>query len=165
MVFDSLAHRPLAAALVQLVNADSLSAAVPASVTDSLGRYEFDGVPAGRYLLGFLHPLIDSIGVEPKAREVRVDGTGNVRHDLALPGANTIRVSLCGAAAVADSDAVILGVVRHASGGQAVDSAVVAAEWIEMFLERGRVQFEGKAADLLLRDDLLRSVFLGQGPA
>ncbi len=139
VVFDSLANRPLASALVQLVNADSLSAAAPTSVTDSLGRYEFDGVPAGRYLLGFLHPVLDSIGVEPKAREVRVDGTGNVRRDLALPGANTIRVSLCGAAAVADSDAVILGVVRHASGGQAVDSAVVAAEWIEMFLERGRV--------------------------
>lgn len=32
------------------------------------------------------------------------------------------------------------------------------------FLERGRVQFEGRSADLLARDDLLRSVFLGQAP-
>ncbi len=30
------------------------------------------------------------------------------------------------------------------------------------FLERGRVQFEGRSSDLLQRDDLLRSVFLGQ---
>lgn len=32
------------------------------------------------------------------------------------------------------------------------------------FMERGRVQFEGRSADLLARDDLLRSVFLGQAP-
>lgn len=32
------------------------------------------------------------------------------------------------------------------------------------FLERGRVQFEGRSSDLLGRDDLLRSVFLGQEP-
>lgn len=30
------------------------------------------------------------------------------------------------------------------------------------FLERGRVQFAGRSADLLARDDLLRSVFLGE---
>jgi ABC-type branched-subunit amino acid transport system ATPase component len=33
------------------------------------------------------------------------------------------------------------------------------------FLERGRVQFEGRSADLSNRDDLLRSVFLGQAPS
>ncbi|MCX6519768.1 MAG: MFS transporter [Actinobacteria bacterium] len=32
------------------------------------------------------------------------------------------------------------------------------------FLERGRVQFEGRSTDLSNRDDLLRSVFLGQAP-
>lgn len=32
------------------------------------------------------------------------------------------------------------------------------------FLERGRVQFEGRSTDLVERDDLLRSVFLGQAP-
>jgi branched-chain amino acid transport system ATP-binding protein len=30
------------------------------------------------------------------------------------------------------------------------------------FMERGRVQFEGAGAALLERDDLLRSVFLGE---
>jgi ABC-type branched-subunit amino acid transport system ATPase component len=33
-----------------------------------------------------------------------------------------------------------------------------------VFMERGRVRFEGPAADLLERDDLLRAVFLsGEG--
>ncbi len=33
------------------------------------------------------------------------------------------------------------------------------------FLERGRVQFEGPTADLARRDDLVRSVFLGETPS
>lgn len=33
------------------------------------------------------------------------------------------------------------------------------------FMERGRVQFEGASAELLERDDLLRSVFLGEAPS
>jgi Carboxypeptidase regulatory-like domain/TonB-dependent Receptor Plug Domain len=137
VVFDSLGGRPLSEALVQLVNADSLSGAAPTSVTDSLGRFAFEGVRAGRYLLGFIHPLLDSIGVEPKPREVTVDGVRNLQLDLATPSARTLRVGLCGAAAVADSDALIIGVVRHARDRQPVDSVVVVAQWIEMVLERG----------------------------
>ncbi len=30
------------------------------------------------------------------------------------------------------------------------------------FMEKGRIQFEGSAADLLQRDDLARAVFLGR---
>jgi ABC-type branched-subunit amino acid transport system ATPase component len=30
-----------------------------------------------------------------------------------------------------------------------------------LFLERGEVRFDGRTADLLTRDDLLRPVFLG----
>jgi hypothetical protein len=137
VVFDSLGGRPLSEALVQLVNADSLSGAAPTAVTDSLGRFAFEGVRAGRYLLGFIHPLLDSIGVEPKPREVTVDGVRNVHRDLATPSARALRVGLCGAAAVADSDALIIGVVRHARDRQPVDSVVVVAQWIEMVLERG----------------------------
>ncbi len=33
------------------------------------------------------------------------------------------------------------------------------------FMEKGQVRFEGPTAELLHRDDLLRSVFLGGGPA
>ncbi len=137
VVFDSLAGRPLSDALVQLVNADSLSGAAPTTVSDGLGRYAFEGVRAGRYLLGFMHPLLDSIGVDPKPREIRVDGSGAVQRDLATPSARTLRIGLCGAAAVADSDALIIGVVRHATDRRPMDSVIVVAQWVEMVIERG----------------------------
>ena len=34
-----------------------------------------------------------------------------------------------------------------------------------VFMEKGRIQFEGAAADLLERDDLVRAVFLGSEQA
>ena len=139
IVFDSLGRAPLVDAIVQLVNADSLSIAAATAVSDSLGRFAFDGVRPGRYLLGFLHPMLDSLGIEPKPREVIVDGSISMRVDLAIPSPRTLRLALCGAAAVADSEAVVIGFARRASDRRAVDSAVVGAQWIEMVLETGRV--------------------------
>jgi hypothetical protein len=138
IVFDSLAGKPLVDAQVQLVNADSLSAPARNAATDSLGRYIFAGVAPGRYLLGFMHPMLDSIGVEAKPREVVV-GADPARVDLAIPSALALRVGICGAAAVADSDALIIGIVRRASDRNAVDSAAVTALWVEFVLERGRM--------------------------
>ena len=63
VVFDSIANRPLAGAMVQLVelppghNAHTV-------ITDSLGRFQMDSVRPGSYVAGFLHPLLDSIGIE-----------------------------------------------------------------------------------------------------
>jgi Carboxypeptidase regulatory-like domain len=139
IVFDSLAGKPLADAQVQLVNADSLSAAARNATSDSLGRFSFATLPPGRYLLGFIHPVLDSIGVEAKPREVMVNATSVLRVDLAIPSARALRIGICGAAAVADSDALILGIVRRASDRVAVDSAVVTALWVEFVLERGRM--------------------------
>ena len=138
-VFDSLARAPLSSAMVQLVNADSLSANARTVESDSLGRFIFGNLRAGRYLLGFLHPMLDSLGIEPKPREVRVSAEDAVRSDLAIPSAQTLRLAICGAAAVADSESLIIGIVRRATDRVAVDSSVVSAQWLELALESGRI--------------------------
>ena len=137
IVYDSVAGRPLADAAVQLVKADSLAAAARTTVTDSLGRFLIGDVPAGHYLIGFLHPMTDSLGVEPKLRDVIVDGRQAVRVDLAIPSPHTLRVAICGATAVADSEALIFGIVRTASDRAAADSAHVIARWVELSLGVG----------------------------
>lgn len=140
IVFDSIGRAPLVGAAVQLVNADSLSAAPTTVDSDSLGRFAFSDILPGRYLLGFLHPMLDSLGVEPKPREVIV-GTGApaLRADLAIPSAATLRVAICGTAAVADSQALVIGIVRDAGTLVALDSAVVSVRWVEFALELGRI--------------------------
>ena len=128
VIFDSVTHSPLSSALVQLVNADSLSASARTVESDSLGRFNFGDIRPGRYLLGFMHPMLDSLGIEPKPREVRVGGETAVRSDLAIPSALTLRRTICGASAVADSEALIIGIVRRATDRVAVDSSVVSAQ-------------------------------------
>ena len=140
IVFDSLARKPLAAARVELVNADSLSAPARTIETDTLGTYRFNDVRPGRYLVGFLHPTLDSIGVERPPREVSVDGRMAVRLDLAVPSAQSLRVAICGAAAVADSQSLILGIVRDAATQMAVASSTVAARWAEYTIASGGLQ-------------------------
>ena len=139
LVFDSLARLPLSGARVQLVNADSITSAARTVITDSLGRYLFRNVKIGRYLVGFLHPMLDSLGIEPRQAEVTVDGTTTARIDLSVPSPIAMRTAICGAKAVADSDALVMGIVRNASDKVAVDSAIVTAQWVELLLGGGRV--------------------------
>src|SRR5687768_8460338 len=68
VVHDSIARAPLVGAIVQLVRADSLARLSRTTTSDSLGRFAFVGVPAGRYMLGFFHQMLDSLGVEPLLR-------------------------------------------------------------------------------------------------
>jgi len=140
VVRDSIARAPLAGAWVQLAVNDFAHPTARTVLSDSLGRFAFDGVPAGRYLLGFFHPLLDTLGVEAPAREVRVRSRA-VRVDLAVPSAERIRAALCGAPLRKDAatGALVVGIVRDALTREPVDNATVTAEWLEYAFQRGMV--------------------------
>jgi hypothetical protein len=102
-------------------------------VSDSAGRYALTGVPDGRYIIGFVHPILDSLGIEPTLREARVTGGRALHIDLATPGPSALRAAICGASASRDSGAVLVGVIRDARHEPVLD-AVVMAEWLEVTL-------------------------------
>ena len=137
VVVDSLAHTPLADAIVQLVLADSLASSPLTATTDSLGHYIISGVRSGRYLLGFLHPMLDSIGLEPRLHEVVVNAAMPLRADLSIPSGHALRTAFCGASASTNSDAAIIGFVRRATDRAGVDSAHVLARWLELTIGAG----------------------------
>lgn len=130
-VRDSLAHTSLAGATVQLVAADNPARFGSMAISDSLGRFSFAAVPAGRYNIGFFHPLLDSLGVDAPLREVIVDGTRPVRADVATPSAARFKAAICGARVATDSNGVIIGVVRDAKEGTVVPNASVTGDWLE----------------------------------
>jgi hypothetical protein len=140
VVYDSLAARPLAGAIVQLAPTDGAASSVGAAISDSLGRYAFSDVPHGRYAIGFLHPVLDSLGLEPMLRAVTVEGTETVRADLAVPSAARLRLTICGGGVGATAAAVVTGMVRDARTGEPVGSARVAGAWAEITLGRNGVQ-------------------------
>ena len=136
VVRDSIARAPLAGAMVELVAADNPSRFARTAVSDAQGRYMLKDVPDGHHMLGFFHPLLDSIGVDAPLREVFVAESRPVYADLAIPSAKRIRSAICGSQPWVDSGAVIVGIVRHASDGSPAAGATVMAEWVELSLRR-----------------------------
>jgi hypothetical protein len=139
IVMDSVARAPLVGAMVQLVSSDS--AGVPrTSVTDSGGRYRIDDVGRGRYLVGFFHPMLDSLTLQPILREVEVAGNLSLRIDLGTPSGARLRGAFCGARA-AGSGGALVGVVRNATDADPVAGATVTAEWMDLELgKRSAIQ-------------------------
>lgn len=136
VVYDSVARSPLAGAVVQLVAADSAARGARSVASDARGRFELRDVPRGWYTIGFLHPMLDSLGLEPTLHAVYVAGGEATRNDLAIPPPARIRAALC-RAPILDSTAVVVGIVRDAGDGAPIRGASVAAEWIEYALQGG----------------------------
>ena len=132
IVYDSIARRPLVEAMVQLVAAEGSPSLARAAQSDSLGRFLLSDVPDGRYMLGFLHPMLDSLGLAPPVREIHVVRQHPVRENLAIPSPGRLRTAICGATSREDSGAVVVGTVRDAYTDSPVDGATLTGEWIEL---------------------------------
>src|ERR1051325_1132774 len=72
VVYDSVGRAPLAGAVVQLAPVGERMAAQRSVTADAAGRFTLDSLPAGGYVVGFFHPLLDSLGIEPPLRRVDV---------------------------------------------------------------------------------------------
>ncbi len=59
------------------------------AATDTLGRFRFDSVPAGRYSLALLHPVLDSFDLSVPAVAVDVASNRETFVTLATPSAQT----------------------------------------------------------------------------
>jgi len=132
IVHDSIARMPLVGAIVQLVAADTRERFGRTAVSDSLGRFTLADVPNGRYMIGFIHAMLDSLGLEPTVHEVEVVGNQAVRADLAIPSPARLRDAICGPRSSLNSGAVVAGVVRDVRDGAPAAGAEVVAEWMEL---------------------------------
>ena len=120
-VFDSLRGAPLAGARV------FLSGTSLAAVTSADGHYAIDSVPPGRYLVSVLAPRVDSLLLEPPAREVLLSAAVTTQIELALPTVRTLSAQLCGQP-MADTASIVEGFVRD-TGETKASGASVRAEW------------------------------------
>lgn len=135
LVHDSLSRRELAGAIVQLVSLNAGTTGTPAartSISDSSGHFSFTSVPDGRYSIGFFHPLLDSLGLEPIAKAISVNRQGALRVDLAIPGPSTLRSAICSSQPGLNGGSLLIGVVRSAPGHEPVAGARVVGQWHEV---------------------------------
>jgi hypothetical protein len=132
VVMDSLAMAPLAGATVQLVAADSTSQYGRTEIADAQGQFAFADVPAGRYTVGFYHPMLDSLGLEPMLRALAVGSQSVVRADLAIPTPARFRGAVCGTSAEQQAGAIVVGFIRDARTKAPAAGVSVVGEWLEM---------------------------------
>ena len=131
VVMDGLAARPLAAAAVQLVLASDPGGKMQTADTDSSGAFHLDGVKPGTYLLTFVHPRLEELGIELPPRQITVPtNVPSLRYDLAVPGPRAMARLLCGEPM--DSSGVLAGRVFNADSGTSVAAGTVTASWVEL---------------------------------
>lgn len=133
IVRDSIARAPLGGAVVQLVAVGDGAQSARTATADAAGRFQISDVPDGRYHIGFFHPVLDTLGVEPPLREVAITQQRPARVDLSTPSAARIRAAVCGD----DGQGVAMGVVRDAETRAPIAGATVDAQWTELALVCG----------------------------
>src|SRR3954470_13808525 len=136
-VTDSVNHRPLSGALVQLAG-DTLRLA-KSVVTDSLGVFRIDSVLPGPYIIGFFHATLDSLGLELSPKRLTVQGAAEQRVNLAIPSAATIAAQLCPAAVNRDSTGLLLRHLRDADSHMPLPGTVTVL-WMELLIGKGGLQ-------------------------
>ncbi len=143
-VYDSVARRPLASALVQLVRTNALQLARSA-VTDSRGRYRIDSVVPGEYFVSFFHSVVDSLAVQAPVRRVTLGARDPERVELGLPAAERIIAALCPGLPPFDSSSVIVGEVRDPDTALPQANVTVTAQWVDLVIGE-RFSVERQAA-------------------
>ena len=141
-VFDSVAMRPLAGAMVQVVDAGDPSGRIYNAVSDSSGRYSVTDVVAGRYLIGFHHTVLDSLGLESPIRVVVLRERETSAIDLAIASQTTIVSAVCGSSGAVDSTGMIIGRMLDARQSTPLAGATAEVSWSEIIID-ARGMFQG----------------------
>ena len=147
IVFDSVAGRPLVGATVQITGAVGTVVGKSASaITDSAGRYAVRDLAPGKYVAGFFHDALDTLGLVGEPVAVTV-GDADVTADLATPSPRTIIRTICGQQSVTDSLGLLIGHVYATGSTRPIERATVTVEWGETVIEKGNIRQRNMAAD------------------
>lgn len=113
------------------------------AVTDSLGRFALEGIPAGRHELLVRSAFMDSLGIPARTYDVAAGG-GSV--NVTLPARDSLFLEACDDPDAKNPDyhgALIRGMVREADHSP-VPNVTVIAEW---FQPVGRQVVEGRLGE------------------
>jgi hypothetical protein len=131
-VYDSLStHAPLANATVVLVERSRYA------TTDARGRFRIDSVPDGRYTLGLMHAVLDSLDLEAPIVPVEVAGGRPAAVTLYTPSPASVYERICGVARDVDTG-ILAGRVHDVDDATPLADASIRTEWTEFTPSGGR---------------------------
>ncbi len=152
VIRDSLAGATLAGARVTVIPARTPWAAGLNAMSDANGLFTIDGLSAGRYVVGFQHPRLDSLGFDAVSRTIDVPGSSMApAREFALPSARTLVATLCGE--LPGELGMLIGRLVRADSGAPVATGAVVAEWRELTLGAPDGRWHRRVADARTRED------------
>ena len=138
---DSAHARWPEGASVLAIRADPPAHSAGATV-DSRGRYRIDSLPAGRYMVEFASPFLDSLEIALPPREVTVEAGRATRVDFAIPSGRTLRSGACPGVALGAGSGALIGRVLDADTEAPLAGARVAVVWHETAVDRASLRAE-----------------------
>jgi len=138
-VVDSAHSRPPDGASVLAVRIDP-PAHSGGGATDPRGRYRIDSLPAGRYMIQFASPFLDSLEITLPPREVTVEAGRTARADFAIPSGRTLRAGACPGITLARGTGALIGRVLDADTDTPLVGARVAVAWHDITIDRSTLQ-------------------------
>ena len=152
VIRDSLAGTTLAGARVTVIPAQTPWAAGQTAVSDTNGLFSVGDLPAGRYVVGFQHPRLDSLGFDGVSRTIDVSGSPlSPTLEFALPSARTLVATLCGE--MPAGLGMMIGRLLRADSGRPVATGTIVAEWREMTLGAADGAWQRRSIEAITRDD------------
>lgn len=121
---DSLRGGLLDGALIRVAGTTRMG------VTDSLGRFRIDSVPAGSHSVELFHSLLDTLGMRVRTEPVTFGADSLVLLVIGIPSGLTIVGAKCGTAAT--DQGAIMGMILSADTDQPLAGVNVRLSWTRL---------------------------------
>jgi hypothetical protein len=122
---DSLHGEPLVGALISVDGTSRMA------ISDSLGRFLVDSIPAGAYRVLVDHPMLDTLGISLVTPPLTIGAGELTRTMIAVPGGEYLARLFCPAARRALGPGALVGRVREPDSDSAAIGARVSLVWYD----------------------------------
>jgi hypothetical protein len=155
VVRDSIHARPLAGALVMVTRLSPEPAQYFNAVTDDRGRFRFDTLTDGRYMVAFATTLLDSLDLVLPPRPVTLADGEHARLELTTPSGATLRAAACRGLRLPTGQGAVIGEVTDADNDRPIPGAVVAVSWTDFTFDKATMRAAMKDRGGSVRADSL----------
>ena len=118
---------------------------------DEQGRYHFDSLPAGRYMVQLTHEALDSLELSLPALEVFISAGQTVVVPFTLPTSLALRDAVCRGLTLGKQTGAVTGHVMNADTDKPLANADVAISWTDLSFDRKALRTNAEQHDNAVR--------------
>ena len=155
LVTDSVHGTALSGALVLLARRSADTAVSRSTTTDADGRFSFDGLPSGEYVVALESPFLDSLELASPVRTGTATPGTDTHVTLAIPSGATLRTLVCSAAFLPPGVGALRGRVRDAVTERPLGAALLSIRWTVTSVDRTTLRAKNTEQGVDVRTDSL----------